>query len=401
VVLEGSNAVIYGAGGAIGGAVACAFAREGATVHLAERRAAPLEALAAELRAAGRAATVTTLDVLDEEAVERRADGVVAGSGSLDVSLNVTSHGEVFGTSLAEIALEDFERPVRTATRSTFLTARAAARHMIRQRSAVILTFGGYGQPLRDFYLGGFQVGLSAVDALRRQLAAELGPYGIGVVTIQSVGIPETHDGDDDGTPPRLLQRAPTLADVGDVAVLPPPIRRRRSPRRRSTSPAGPRSTDADGDRGDGCRRRRARDRSSCGPLALPGGVAVRQMQGMDMGVATDLGSFVFFVGAWVSRMAAVMLPGAVAAVELTPLRRACRQRCRERVRSGFDFGLHCLGSSIGLMLLLLAVGARDPCTCHRGSRLRRHRFPTDAADLKRALARARRGEERTERNGD
>jgi NAD(P)-dependent dehydrogenase (short-subunit alcohol dehydrogenase family) len=221
VLLEGKNAVIYGAGGAIGRAVASAFAREGATLHLAGRTAVPLEALAAELREVGGAATVTALDALDEESVERHADEVVAGSGSLDVSLNVISHGEVFGTSLAEIALEDFERPVRTATRSTFLTARAAARHMIPRRSGVILTFGGYGRPPRDFHLGGFQVGLSAVDALRRQLAAELGRYGIRVVTIQSVGIPETHSSNgDDETPPRLLERAPTLADVGNVAVF-------------------------------------------------------------------------------------------------------------------------------------------------------------------------------------
>jgi NAD(P)-dependent dehydrogenase (short-subunit alcohol dehydrogenase family) len=134
----------------------------------------------------------------------------------------VISHGEVFGTPLAEIPLEEFERPIRTATRSTFLTARVAAKHMSRQRSGVILTFGGYGQTLPDSYLGGFQIGLSAVDALRRQLAAELGPYGIRVVTIQSVGIPETHtpDGEDDGTPPRLLKSAPTLADVGNVAAF-------------------------------------------------------------------------------------------------------------------------------------------------------------------------------------
>jgi 3-oxoacyl-[acyl-carrier protein] reductase len=67
------NAVIYGAGGAIGGAVARAFSREGATVHLAGRTAGPLDALAAELRKAGGVATVAELDALDEEAVERNA----------------------------------------------------------------------------------------------------------------------------------------------------------------------------------------------------------------------------------------------------------------------------------------------------------------------------------------
>src|SRR6266540_585842 len=221
MLLEGKNAVIYGAGGAIGGAVVRAFAREGASLHLAGRRAEPLDALAAEIHDHDGTATTATLDALDEEAVDRHAAGVVASAGSIDISLNVISHGEVFGTPLAEMTLDDYERPIRTATRSTFLTARAAARHMIPSRSGVILTFGGYGQPLRDFYLGGFQVGLSAVDALRRQLAAELGPYGVRVVTIQSVGIPETHASNgDDGTPPRLLERAPTLADVGNVAAF-------------------------------------------------------------------------------------------------------------------------------------------------------------------------------------
>jgi 3-oxoacyl-[acyl-carrier protein] reductase len=221
VLLEGKNAVIYGAGGSIGGAVARAFAREGATVHLAGRRPEPLETVADQIRGDGGAATTATLDALDERAVDDHAAGLVASAGSLDISLNVISHGELFGTPLAGMSLEDYERPIRTATRSTFITARAAARHMIAQRRGVILTFGGYGQPLRDFYLGGFQVALSAVDALRRQLAAELAPHGIRVLTIQSVGIPETHGSDGgDGTPPRLLERAPTLADVGHVAAF-------------------------------------------------------------------------------------------------------------------------------------------------------------------------------------
>jgi 3-oxoacyl-[acyl-carrier protein] reductase len=222
VLLDEKNAVIYGAGGAIGGAVARAFACEGATVHLVGRRAEPLDTLAADIRHAGGTASTATLDALDEHAVDSHAGELIARSGSLDISLNVISHREVFGTPLAEMTLADYERPIRTATRSTFLTARAAARHMIRQRSGVILTFGGYGQPQPDFYLGGFQVALSAVDALRRQLAAELGRYGIRVVTLQSVGIPETHAaaGESDGTPPRLLTRAPTLTDVGNAAAF-------------------------------------------------------------------------------------------------------------------------------------------------------------------------------------
>jgi predicted metal-binding membrane protein len=143
--------------------------------------------------------------------------------------------------------------------------------------------------------------------------------------------------------------------------------------------------------------------------LALAGAawaVAVEQMRGMDMGTATELGSFAFFVAVWVTMMAAMMLPGAVPAVvrgartvtaplfaggylavwtlvgllvylayrphnaatagavtiaaglyELTPLKRYCRRRCRETVRTGFHFGIYCVGSSIGLMAMLAALG--------------------------------------------
>jgi predicted metal-binding membrane protein len=138
--------------------------------------------------------------------------------------------------------------------------------------------------------------------------------------------------------------------------------------------------------------------------------IAVRQMSGMDMGVATQLGSFASFIALWVPMMAAMMLPGAAPAVlrrahasgrvlavplfiasylavwtlvgvavfalyrphgtlvagaivsaagvyELTPLKRYCRRRCRESVRSGFEFGLCCVGSCIGLMLMQVALG--------------------------------------------
>jgi 3-oxoacyl-[acyl-carrier protein] reductase len=228
VLLEDKNAVIYGAGGAIGGAIAVAFAREGAAVHLVGRTPQRLEQVAAEVRRAGGTAETSQLDALDERAVDAHADAVAARAGSLDISINVISHGEVFGTPLAQMPLADFERPVLTAVRSTFLTARAAARHMIERRSGVILTFGGHGDPLASFYLGGFQVGLTAVDALRRQLAAELGPHGIRVVTIQSAGIvdtlPEDHaerESTTDAIVARtMLGRGATLEDVGRVAAF-------------------------------------------------------------------------------------------------------------------------------------------------------------------------------------
>jgi len=228
MLLEGKNAVIYGGGGRIGGAVAEAFAREGARVHLAGRTPEPIEAVAGRVRDAGGEAETAIVDALDERAVDAHADAVASGFGSLDISFNLISHGDVQGTPLAEMSLDDFEAPVITATRTMFITTRAAARHMIRRRSGVILVFGGYGDPPRGYNLGGLQVAFQAQEALRRNLAAELAPYGIRTLTIQTSGIaeslPEGFEGRDrivagldDAT---LLGRAATLADVANAAVF-------------------------------------------------------------------------------------------------------------------------------------------------------------------------------------
>jgi 3-oxoacyl-[acyl-carrier protein] reductase len=155
VLLEGKNAVVYGGGGAIGGSVARAFAREGARVFLAGRTLASLEEAAGAIRAAGGAADTAAVDALDGEAVNAHADAVVAEAGSLDISMNVIAHGDVQGTPMVEMPVEDYLRPVATAVRTTFLTATAVGRHMARQGSGVILAFGGSGEPLRDYYLGG------------------------------------------------------------------------------------------------------------------------------------------------------------------------------------------------------------------------------------------------------
>ena len=228
MLLEDKNAVIYGAGGSIGGAVARAFAREGAKVHLAGLTYESLEEVAEEIRSAGGVAETAQIDALDETAVDRHADAVAESAGGIDVSFNLISVGDVQGTPLAELPLEDFERPVMTAVRTQFLTSRAAARHMIPQGSGVILFFGGYGDPVPDYYIGGFQVALGAMESLRRQLASELGPHGIRAVTLQTGGVPETipesFDGREEITEgivgQTMLGRAATLEDVGNVAAF-------------------------------------------------------------------------------------------------------------------------------------------------------------------------------------
>ena len=214
----------------VGSAVARAFAREGASVYLAGRTQATLDAVAAEIRAAGGTAETAEVDALDEAAVDRHADAVAAEAGGIDISFNLIAHPYTHGTPLAEMSVEDFMAPVDTAARTTFITARAAARHMIPRRSGVILAFGGPGDrsgPLRDYFLGGTQVAFDAIETMRRQLAVELGPHGIRVVTLASGGIPETMP-DFDGRQEvvdmieaqTLLGRAATLEDVGNAALF-------------------------------------------------------------------------------------------------------------------------------------------------------------------------------------
>jgi NAD(P)-dependent dehydrogenase (short-subunit alcohol dehydrogenase family) len=227
MLLEGKNAVIYGGGGSIGGAVARAFAREGAKVFLAGRTRATLETVAEEIRAAGGAAETSELDALDEQAVDAHADAVAEHAGSIDISFNVITHPHTHGTPLAEMSLDDFTAPVMTAVSTTFLTSRAAARHMIGQRSGVILMFGGSGDPMRDYYLGGTQVAFEAMESMRRQLAAELGRHGVRTVTLRTGGVPESipeFEGRDaivEGIEKEtMLGRAATLEDVGNVAAF-------------------------------------------------------------------------------------------------------------------------------------------------------------------------------------
>lgn len=224
MLLDDKVAIIYGGGGNIGGAVARAFAREGARVFLTGRTLAPLERVAGEIGAAG----VAQLDALDANAVDRHADEVAATAGRIDVSFNLISHGYVQGRPLVAMEPEDYVGPVERAVRATFLSARAAARHMIPRRAGVILAFGGAADPPRGPHLGSLQVALHAVEAMRRQLASELGAYGIRTLTLLTSGITETIPPDMPGREAivegvehsTLLGRAATLEDVGDVAAF-------------------------------------------------------------------------------------------------------------------------------------------------------------------------------------
>jgi NAD(P)-dependent dehydrogenase (short-subunit alcohol dehydrogenase family) len=226
MLLEQKVAVVYGAGGAIGGAAARAFAREGARVYLAGRTAETLEAAAASIRAAGGAAETAVFDALDEAAVDSFVDGVAARTGGVDISFNVIGFGDV-QEPLMELSVDDFTRPVATALRSQFLTTRAAARHMIPRRSGVFLLFGG-SSPRTMPGLGALKVTFDAMEGLRRQWALELGPHNIRFVTLQTGGVPESIPDDVAGKAEiaaairedSMLGREATLEDVGNVAAF-------------------------------------------------------------------------------------------------------------------------------------------------------------------------------------
>jgi NAD(P)-dependent dehydrogenase (short-subunit alcohol dehydrogenase family) len=194
MMLKDKVAVIYGAGGAIGGAVARAFAAEGAKVFLTGRSRTPVEALAKDLVSAGGFAEAAEVDALDEQAVDSHLRSVIDKSGRIDISFNAVGmpNADILGVPLVELDAELFSLPITTYTRSYFLTARLAARRMVPNKSGVIMTVTALhsrtGLPL----VGGYGPAMAAKEALTRDLSAELAPAGIRVVGLRPQGMPET-----------------------------------------------------------------------------------------------------------------------------------------------------------------------------------------------------------------
>ena len=225
MLLESKNAVIYGAAGSMGGAVARTFAREGAKVFLAGRTLATLDAVAQEIAAAGGAAETAAVDALDQQAVERHADEVVRAAGSIDISLNAISLNDVQGIPLVELPLEDFLTPIVEAARTHFVTATAAARHMTHQGSGVIVMLSSSAARESRHRMGGFNVACAAIEALTRGLAGEVGRHGVRVVALRPNFTPETAPGIAEAeleplVEDTLLGRLPRLAEVASTAAF-------------------------------------------------------------------------------------------------------------------------------------------------------------------------------------
>lgn len=232
--LKNKNAVIYGGGGSLGGAVAKALAREGVKVFLTGRTLDPLQKLANEIRSSGGSAEFYQVDAFNEENVKKTIQSIVEKAGSLDISFTAIDLQPVQNIPLTEMNTEDFVRPVSLAMYSHFITSIHAARQMIKQGSGVILTLtatpGGIGYP----FTGGFAPACTAIETLSQNLASEVGKHGVRVVNIRSAGSPDsktfvdalnqnrevvepilkTMEGD------TMLKRLPPMEDIANVAVF-------------------------------------------------------------------------------------------------------------------------------------------------------------------------------------
>ena len=185
--------MVYGAGGAIGGAVARAFGSDGARLFLAGRHMASLEAVAEDVVSAGGPVEATEVDALDERAVDEHIEMVVDRAGSLDISFNAIGiPNPKRRMPLVEIDVEQFSLPIAAYTRSYFSTARLAARRMVAAGSGVIMTVTATPSRTGVPLVGGGGPAMAAVEALTRGLSAELAPHGVRVVGLRSQGIPET-----------------------------------------------------------------------------------------------------------------------------------------------------------------------------------------------------------------
>ncbi|MEU3795227.1 SDR family oxidoreductase [Streptomyces fructofermentans] len=243
-LLSDRSAVVYGGGGAIGGAVARVFAREGARVFIAGRTQAKLDVVARDIAEAGGTVETAQVDVLDQRAVEKHADAVAAQAGGIDIALNAVSVMHDQGTPLADLSVDEFMRPVDGFLRTLFITSKAVARHMGHGRPGVVLTLSEPGSKLAVGGILGHSVSAAGKEAFTRVLAAELAPAGVRVIGIRPHAVVDapaagSYTGDlfkplaaaagqsvqemlDGGGMAQgtLLKRLPTLSEIAETAAF-------------------------------------------------------------------------------------------------------------------------------------------------------------------------------------
>jgi NAD(P)-dependent dehydrogenase (short-subunit alcohol dehydrogenase family) len=188
-ILEGKYAVVFGAGGTIGAAVAKEFASEGAEVFLSGRTKPNVEKVAGRITEDGGCAHLATIDTLDDTAVNRYLEDIMKQTGKIDIVIDLAGpRAKEYGNGriAVDLPIEEFMVPLATMVRSRFTTARAAARHMIKQRSGVVIIVTG--SPARPHVPGATAIGAAfgAMENLAANLAFEVSPFGIRVVCLRT-----------------------------------------------------------------------------------------------------------------------------------------------------------------------------------------------------------------------
>ena len=194
LLLQDKTAVIYGAGGAIGQAVARTFAREGARLFLTGRTLSKAEVLAKEIVADGGVAEAAQVNALDENAVAEHLDTVIEKAGGVDISFNAVGlrNTTLQGVPLVDLDADDFMRPIVEHVRANFLTARLAGRHMTAKGSGVIMTVTSSASRIANPLMGGVALAMAAEEALIRDLSVELAPHGVRVAGVRTQGMPDS-----------------------------------------------------------------------------------------------------------------------------------------------------------------------------------------------------------------
>ncbi|MFE3000067.1 SDR family NAD(P)-dependent oxidoreductase [Nocardia sp. NPDC059246] len=194
MLLENKNVVVYGAGGAVGSAVARGFADAGARVFLTGRNPDIVNAVAKEISAAGGAAETAVVDARDEKSVTEHLDAVVAEVGGIDVSFNAIGISPLGlqGIPLTDLSVDNFMRPITTYAQAHFVTAKSAARHMIPRGSGVIMMHTPEPARVPLPLVGGMSVGWAAMEALNRALSAEWAQHGVRSICLRTTGMVET-----------------------------------------------------------------------------------------------------------------------------------------------------------------------------------------------------------------
>lgn len=234
MLLKNKIAVLYGVSNSLAGEFARAFANHGARVFLTGRKLETVKKIATEIIDAGGYAEYAQVDALDESEINDHLKGVVQTAGTIDISFNGIGVQDVQNIPLIDMTLQDFIRPVSIAMQTQFLTATAAGKIMAKQSSGVILSLtstpGALGYPL----VGGFGPACCAIEGFSRDLAIELGVYGVRVINIRSAGSPDSrpfqdamaHGGEsvqefiEKLEADTMLKQLPMMADIANTAVF-------------------------------------------------------------------------------------------------------------------------------------------------------------------------------------